>query len=70
MPVIAPATSEVNLTPTSTELESFADDTTGAAVLAQMLYGPPSGSAVVNDQVTGPVIVWPAAPVAPLTVAV
>ena len=57
--MIEPATSEVNLTPSSTELESFADDTVGVAVGAQKLYGPCRDAAVVKDQEKGAAMTLP-----------
>ena len=65
---MVPATSEVNLTPTSTGLLSLAEATVG--VVAPLQIVTLAVAEVVKDQVTGAAIGLPDRSLAPLTVAV
>jgi hypothetical protein len=51
MPVIKPSKSDLNLTPSSTELESDSDGFAGVVELLQPLHGQLGPAAVVKDQV-------------------
>ncbi len=51
MPLIVPATSERNLTPSSTAFGSFSDATAGVAPASQIVHGQAGPVLVVKDQV-------------------
>ena len=69
MPVTWPATSDRNLTPSSTAPVS-ASVRVGVAPALQIEHGQTGPAAVVNDQVAGAAIVLPAVSFTPDTVAV
>src|SRR5438309_9188872 len=71
MPLIWPATSLRNFTPSSTAFGSPLSTLVGVTELLQMVTGPRfAAAAVLNDQLTGAAITLPLASWAPLTVAV